>query len=451
LRKFLLLFALTAGLICYLNAFRNDFVWDDQALILENPNVQQPNGFKAFFNGSIAEGSPRESPYFRPLYMLSFWLDYQIWGAHPLGFHLTNLIFHLLNVWLLFQLISHLSIRTGSAFFASIFFAVHPALTESVTSISGRGWLIAGFFLLSALLCFVTYREGMMRKNRGWFLAACLFFLLALLAMEIAMVFPLLVLLYDSMNRLSEKRHWKQLFLPHAILWVLLAVFLFLRMFAAGSGWFSYGSLHFDRRLLTAPLLFWNYLGILLFPGTLRLERTIPFARTLADPRALAAWAGILVAAGLIFYLLRKRRAGLFVFGVLWMTICFIPTLNVVPLRAMMAEAWLYLPCMGFCMAVSALLMKGMERFPRGVGGMAAIWLILLSARTLVRNTDWRDPLTLYRESVKASPDSIKMQYNLAVTYSGLGEYGLSEKEFEKIRTDRARYMRDFNRNFYQD
>lgn len=471
MRKFLLIFALLLGLAAYLNTFSNDFVWDDEALILENRHVQEPAGFPEFFRGSIASGTSRESPYFRPLYMLSFWLDYQLWGAQPWGFHLTNLILHLANIALLFVLVSHFSIRSWMAFFASAFFAVHPAGTEAVTSISGRGWPLCTFFLLAALLIFISYREHSIaeesgsssesksaespkKKNRrGVPFFSTLFFFLALLTMEIAMIFPLLLLLYDGFNtlRLRQGKFLKVL-RSHLPFWALLLSFIVFRIVLAGSEWFDTGrDLHLERRILTAPMIFLNYLSILIFPRVLRLERTIPFFRSPAEPAALFSWVAILLLAAVMIYLIRRRRAQLFIFGFLWMTIALIPALNIFPLRAMMAEAWLYVPLVGYSIALGGLVTNFFERFRKTGLCLAGVLIALFLFRTGLRNQDWRDSVTLYDTSVRDSPDSVKMQYNLGVSYSRLERFEDSKREFQKIQDEHDRYMRDFNRNFYSD
>lgn len=459
MRILLLGSVLALAFLSYVNTFPNDFVWDDQGLILENQNVQASWGFPQFFTGSIASGTNRQSPYYRPLYMLSFWLDCQLWGLKPWGFHLTNILLHLVNTLLVFILMTHLSIRTWTAFFTAAFFAVHPAQTEAVASISGRGWPLVTFFLLTALLFFISYREQSKaqtppeKESHVTLFLSLFFFLLSLLTMEIAMIFPFLFLLYDGFNSLRlRERKIAETLRPHTLFWVLLAAFCLLRVTLLRFSWFSTGSdLHLDRRILTAPMIFFSYLGILLFPVTLRLERTVPFARSLGDPLALAAWLGALAFAALLIFLIRRRRAPLFVFGCLWMTAALMPALNIIPLRAMMAEAWLYLPTLGFSIALGSLVVKAIERFRRLGWVLAASLIAFFVLRTVTRNQDWRDGVTLYEASVRDSPSSVKMQYNLGTAYAQVGRYEDAKREFENIGASRERYMRDFNRNFYSD
>src|SRR5229473_6333162 len=106
--------------------------------------------------------------FFRPLFIFSYLIDTKIWGPHPLGFHLTNIILHSLNAFLTFKLtrrmIEGLTLSTETKKAISIgagaLFLLHPSHTEAVSWISGRADLIATFFCLASLLWFIAYARG---------------------------------------------------------------------------------------------------------------------------------------------------------------------------------------------------------------------------------------------------------------------------------------------------
>jgi hypothetical protein len=106
--------------------------------------------------------------FFRPLFILSYVIDGRIWGARPFGYHVTNVILHGLNAFLVFQLAAKLLQRfaptssggTGVAIAAAALFLLHPSHTEAVTWISGRADLIATFFVLASLLAYLAYTNN---------------------------------------------------------------------------------------------------------------------------------------------------------------------------------------------------------------------------------------------------------------------------------------------------
>jgi hypothetical protein len=103
--------------------------------------------------------------FFRPLFILSYLIDIKIWGARPLGFHLTNVVLHSLNAFLTFilslRMVESLKLTAGTkraiAIGAGALFLLHPSHTEAVSWISGRADLIATFFCLASLLSYLAY------------------------------------------------------------------------------------------------------------------------------------------------------------------------------------------------------------------------------------------------------------------------------------------------------
>src|SRR5438552_9080533 len=136
--------------------------------------------------------------FFRPLFIFSYFIDSKIWGIRPFGFHLTNVALHSLNAFLVFVLsltlmrghhavtISRKLISLG----AGLLFLLHPSHTEAVSWISGRADLIATFFCLASLPCYLAYTRSK-RVSRMTLSLSC--FVLALLAKESAICLPFLV------------------------------------------------------------------------------------------------------------------------------------------------------------------------------------------------------------------------------------------------------------------
>ena len=127
------------GTVIYANSFGNGFVWDDFPLLVHNSRIRNLGNIPAMFLDLKGGG-------YRPLREASYALDYFFWGLNPWGYHLGNLLLHLLNAVLVYLIINRLFGRWKLALLVAIFFVSHPIATESVTWISGRRDVLTAFF-----------------------------------------------------------------------------------------------------------------------------------------------------------------------------------------------------------------------------------------------------------------------------------------------------------------
>ncbi|UCH93286.1 MAG: hypothetical protein JSV88_23820, partial [Candidatus Aminicenantes bacterium] len=146
------------NLLLYINTINHDFLKDDFRLIVENPRIKD---FQSFLNsiGSKFFAFP-DFPYlhyWRPMCLFSFYIDYQLWGLKPSGFHLFNILINTFNALLIFLVLYILINKIHYAFLGSLFFSIHPSHVEAVSWISGRTDLLAAFFILLAILFFILF------------------------------------------------------------------------------------------------------------------------------------------------------------------------------------------------------------------------------------------------------------------------------------------------------
>lgn len=189
--KIILILALTV--IAYWPVFTADFMYDDRFFVQENANIREWQSIPDFFVRPVQKmASIRWEGIWRPLRTVSFLLDHKIWGSDPLGFHLTSLLWHLLNVFLLFVLLNRLFKNENLSLAACLIFALHPVQTEAVTWISSRGDLMFLSFGLASFLLFIFYQESRKYSSLG---LSFLCFILALLSKETAIVMPALFFL----------------------------------------------------------------------------------------------------------------------------------------------------------------------------------------------------------------------------------------------------------------
>ncbi|OGD21798.1 MAG: hypothetical protein A2W03_11615 [Candidatus Aminicenantes bacterium RBG_16_63_16] len=197
-RLVFLLLIIAVNLAVFLPSMSGDFLWDDKYFISENPNILGSGFLRSFlsspfggFSGSD-ENSQRQDrimQFYRPLVSLSYWLDFNVWGLNPAAFHLTNILLHIINVIILFYILSGLAFGPRPAFFGAVLFSVYPLHFENVSWISGRTDLLAFLFAGLATLFFIRFMD---RPHRLDLPASAAAFFLALLCKENAVILPLI-------------------------------------------------------------------------------------------------------------------------------------------------------------------------------------------------------------------------------------------------------------------
>ena len=169
----------------------NDFVnYDDLKHITTNEIVQNLN----ISNVIIMFTEPINSAY-RPLSFLSFAIIYKFFGANPFYFHLLSLIFHLVNVYLIYRLTLLWTKRSAAAIIVTVLFAIHPLHVESVAWVSTLNDVLYGCFSILAIISYTKFiQKG--RKNK-YLIITAIWFLIACLSKPLAIVLPAIFLLMD--------------------------------------------------------------------------------------------------------------------------------------------------------------------------------------------------------------------------------------------------------------
>ena len=171
--------------LCYWPSLRGPFLWDDDLLISHDPLIQSFDGLRRIWFST--------EPYdYFPLTYTSFWLEWPLWRADPLGYRAVNLLLHLANAFLFWRLLARL--RVPGAWLGALLFAVHPVNVASVAWIAERKNTLSMAFYLTSLLCWVE-SEDRPRAGRGWYAAALVAFVLAALSKSSVVMLPCVLLL----------------------------------------------------------------------------------------------------------------------------------------------------------------------------------------------------------------------------------------------------------------
>lgn len=383
----------------YAKIYDAPFIWDDRKLIVANPGVSSPGNvlesfYKPFWPTAI-DGS-HERGYYRPLVTLSFVADHGVFGPTPAGFHLTNILLHLLNVSLLFQLVRRWQGGLLSAALASALWGLQPRLSESVTWISGRTDVLAASFCLIALLVWSS-----VSTPRRWSAAA--FLLAGLLSKEVSIaIIPAIIIL--EWGRLRGEPCVLRLVLRRTLpLLSVSAIYLVARALAlpavVGQDQYHIGR---QRPLLVLSTLA-TYAEMLMDP--LRPRTQIGLVRFISVP---AVAAGAIIAVALVFLaIVAARKARPETLAALGLAIGgFLPVIHLLPLanNVVAADRFLYLPTAGIALA-AALASIRLTRFVSfAFASILVASLPVLAWNTRLRNEVWRNEIRFWVDAVKTSP-----------------------------------------------
>jgi Tfp pilus assembly protein PilF len=180
--------------------------------------------------------------------------------------------------------------------------------------------------------------------------------------------------------------------------------------------------------------VFFHYIRLLLFPVSLNADysyNAFPVTTSWAD---LEAWVAVLVLMGIGYGLLACLRSRpLVTLGGTWFFVALLPVSQVIPHHEMMAEHFLYIPSVGFSLAIAAVVDPLLDR-PQYAPALYASGcgiLLLLSLRTVWRNADWKDDLTLWSQTVQVAPQSARARNNLGGAYLRRGQIALAQEQLE--------------------
>ncbi|MBN2143512.1 MAG: hypothetical protein JW774_02705 [Candidatus Aureabacteria bacterium] len=387
----------------------NGFVYDDWETIVDNPHVHSlQNGFSFFFDrNSTAPETHLKHEIYRPIKSWSCALDHFIFRGNPAGYHLTNVLLHLVAVLLLNQLLISMGYPVFTAFMASLFFAVHPAISQNVSYISARADILATVFLLAcSRIVFLGQPETVFRKIVG----PALFFT-ACLAKETSVVFPIF---YVFVYRYVHKP-FRSVF-SYGIAALL---YLVLRQTVVGGFFQTYYYQNSFWITQAAMVKVWLlYIAGFFWPFHLEIAPIIETESGWAGP---FVWfsAVALASLGILIWIRRKHlgKAGI---GLVWFFLFLLPVANLIPIKALMAWRFVYIPWVG----MSLVFCHYFEKIQRSRTAVFFIffWLLVLTLYSVRTVSTFQTDETLWKPLMEKYP-------HLSKPYHVVGNYYLREKE----------------------
>jgi tetratricopeptide (TPR) repeat protein len=375
----------------------------------------------------------------RPVLMFTYWVNAALSGSDTFSYNAVNVMFHCCTTALVFLIVRRLvewagvmdSRRDLLAGFAAAIFLLHPIQTESVAYLAGRSEAV------SVMLAYAAFTAFLYRSQAGLSWAASTpvlsLFLLALFSKEHIIALPLLFLLTDYWwNPGSEwkviRGNWR-LYVSMAAGAAVGVEFFWKIMLESQSAGFALKDLPWYQYLFTQFRALLVYPRLFLLPVNQDLDWDFPFSRTLLDHGAVVGLVVLAALARAAFYY--RRRFPLATYGFFVYLVLMAPTSSVLPIRDPLAERRLYFSMLGLLLIVVDVLARiRMER--RTLSYTCAAAALLAAFATHARAALWGNPVALWEDTARKSPDKARTHFQLALAYSDAQRYDAAVAEFEK-------------------
>ncbi|MFC1509817.1 tetratricopeptide repeat protein [Candidatus Omnitrophota bacterium] len=458
------------GVILYSNSFNCSFQFDDEVTILYNDSLHDLSDLKSIWDFYFLKSA---STRFFGFY--SFALNYYFNQTDVFGYHLVNLLIHIsaaFFVWWLVHLILSTPVMKSKeisnhkdllSLGAALVFISHPLQTQAITYIVQR-------FASLATLCYLAslafYLKARMTKN---FKIAIVFFLLSsaaalsgIFTKEIVITLPFAIILFDI--SLLHRDGIKNIIKSRKVLYYAIPLSFALIIPAIVISRINIGILFLDivtQRsldpvkyitpkfyLLTQFRVIPAYIRLLFLPVGQTIDHDVPLSISLFELKTFLSFIllfSIVMYAISIFH--KKRLISL---GILWFFLTLSVESSFKPLGNLLFEHRLYLPMFGFSIFfIGTLYYLMWKNYPRAAVVLFTALLITNSVVTYQRNKIWKNPITLWEDAVKKSPNKERTHYNLAFAYSKAGKIEEAKKHltiaFENFPDKLSVYMNLLN------
>ncbi|BBB33390.1 hypothetical protein TTHT_1939 [Thermotomaculum hydrothermale] len=440
-KKYVLFLFFLVGILIYSPSLGGSFLFDDLRLINTAKEFKSISGYFKIIHNTKRFYPNRDSYAFWVLFLA----EYNIFKDNPSGYKVVNLIFHILASFLFFLFLRKLLIskflkgkeklkkkeeqRKESfvelfSFLGGLLFLVHPVNTEAVSYVAGSNNGIGGFFFILGVYLFLIFLESKDLKNEIlYFISSMFVFVVSFFFKEVYLVFPLFcVFLYLAVKPFSKKRLIIGIF---AVLLFLIAIglgtaFLNISPFPQVRRTFSKYSGKVEQKTI-ATNLYANAYAIYLnvFPKNINLDHDLPLIEKIYDYRAVLSFLFLLFLA-IIFYKLRDKFP-LSLFAYFSYLLLMAPS-NSFILRGLkwtgydiLSERNLYGPAFFFTIIILEILWVLSGRDLKKFKLLATIVIVIFGIRTFARNFDYKDDLTIWKASLKYSPNRARPNFNYAV------------------------------------
>jgi protein O-mannosyl-transferase len=432
LQRFSTLLPVVLALLFSVNTLWLSLACDDQQQVINNAGVKDIRNLPLAFTSTVwgfvnLDTAITAQPYYRPLFNVWSMINYGIFGTRAWGWHLMNVLIHMLATWFVFVACREFTGRKQLALIIASLFAVHPIHTESVAWVSGVTDPLMTVFVLPAFYFYLRLRK----TGKTNYLAAMLVtYLLALWSKETALALPLIIA-YLELFHFNESDSFKERGIKAAKLLAAFAVpiliFFLMRRIALGT-FFLLEELRYplSAALLTMPLATLKYLALIVVPYGYSYQHYTDFITTATN----LAFIGpllllILLACAIIF-----KGSRLVKFASLWFIAFLLPSLvairNFDP-EYLVQERYLYLSSMGFCMLVALAIewlvsQSFFANYKQAPLAITTALVLLLGIAQIRYSLFWYNTVSVFQRCVAVAPNSAAAHASLSNIYYPMGK-----------------------------
>jgi tetratricopeptide (TPR) repeat protein len=392
----------------------------------------------------------------RPVSRFTLALNWYFGKENVFGYHMVNLLVHIICAVFLFLLIHHtlnlplLKAKHGSrsypiALLSTVFWAANPIQTQAVTYIVQRMTSMAAMFYIMTMFFYLKGRTaGLLREKGIFFAAGAVTGLLALGAKENSVMLPVSLLLFDLLFLQEATRKNVKKGLKALLLFFVLPIGGGLLFLSLATDFFSpllrlYELRPFTlwERLLTEPRVILFYLGLIFHfaPGRLSLDHDLPTSTSLLDP--LTTIPALLLVTGMIAgSICLVKRKPVIAFSLLFFFVNHAVESSVLPLE-LIFEHRNYLPSMFLFLPVAIGLLRAVSFFSHKASMqlIISLFIVLLmigeAHATFIRNLAWRNEESLWLDCLNKYPNSFRAHHNLGLYYDRTGDRQRAVAEYE--------------------
>ena len=449
------------GVIIYSNTFNSSFHFDDQVDIVKNSAIRDIGNVKIWWNDV-----PRRS-----VGMFTFVLNYHFHNLQVFGYHIVNIIIHIINALLVFWLINITLCspvmrdkninknRKILALLGGLIFISHPIQTQAVTYIVQRLASFATLFYILSLLFYAKARFCTKKDKLKYplFFGSAISAILGMFTKEIVFTLPFVIILYEfcfiTKEKIQidfrEKKFVLKILLSACFIFIIPITYLnrvgFSNLFQEqlpDQGHLY--TLNVSNYLFTQFRVIVTYIRLLFLPINQNLDYDYPVYNSFFDFPVLASFLFLISLLFIAIYLFRKQP--LISFGILYFFITLSVESSIIPIQNVIFEHRLYLPMFGFVVFFIALLYFIFWNRNQKIFLSISIFIIICnSTLTFTRNKVWENELTLWSDVVKKSPNKARPNNNLGFIYSEAGNYKKAKPLFEKALQTNPNYVKALN------
>jgi len=407
--------------------------------------------------------------FWHPLVWLSYFLDRQVWGLQPLGFHVTNLVLHVANVLLLFHILRAMTGSVRKSAFVAGLFGVHPLHLESVAWVSERKDVLSTLFWFLTLWAYTRFATADANPSKfriRQYAIVVVFFVLGLMAKPMLVTVPLVLLLLDywplgrisagaSVRSRSEKNsacchpNGTRLILEKVPLLALSIIFSGIAYYAQKAGnAISLSAYPFSVRLGNALCSYVSYIAKAVWPRELAVF--YPHAGLSLEVWRVACAA--LFLAVISFGIWAWRRYPYLTVGWLWYVVTLIPVIGFVQVGSFaMADRYTYVPLIGLFIALSWGATDLLKRICPGKTAdftLSAVGLVILLAFgvcTFVQSGYWKDSVTLFTRALSVTSENALAHNNLGTALEDAGEVARARAHYLRANQIQPNYAQAYS------